>query len=129
MVGALDDYSKCIAIKTDYFAAYMNRGIIKQNKALFAEAISDFDDALEIKPNFRDAIQNRAICRAMSNQKEALDDFNKLVELDPQNPENYYNRALYYINYKIAGNYCADLQIAKRMGFERASKVIAEKCK
>lgn len=128
-LGAVDDYSKCIAINPKHFAAYLNRGIIRQNQNSYQDALSDFDQAEAIKPGFVDAIQNRAICRAHLGRKDAIDDFNKAVSLDSQNPENYYNRALYFINYKIAGNYCSDLKIAQRMGFERAKKVIAEKCK
>ena len=128
-VGAIDDYSKCIDINPEHFSAYMNRGIIKQNKGLFGEAILDFDEAILIKPDFTDAFQNRAICKAMVNRKDALNDFNKVVELDAENPESYYNRALYFINYKVAGNYCNDLKMAQSKGYAVARKLIAEKCK
>lgn len=86
---------------------------------LHKEAISDFDQVIRIDPKSVDAFQNRAVCKAMIHAKDALSDFDTAVNLAPENAETYFNRALYFINFKIKGNYCADLKKRLILGIYR----------
>ncbi|MNY76475.1 hypothetical protein D3C86_2160720 [compost metagenome] len=65
----------------------------------------------------------------MINAKDALNDFDTAVALAPKNPEGYYNRALYYINFKIKKDYCSDLKAALNLGYLPAKELITEVCK
>lgn len=66
--GALSDYDKAIAIKSDYYKAYNNRGIIKASAlGLNNEALKDFDKAIEIKPDYSDAYLGRGSVKYSMN--------------------------------------------------------------
>jgi tetratricopeptide (TPR) repeat protein len=107
----------------------LNRGIIKAQKHLHQEAIADFDKAIEINATFVDAIQNRAISKAMLNQSDALNDFDLVIKLSPENGEAYYNRALHIKNFKLKQDYCFDLKKATELGYTPALKLVKQYCK
>ncbi|HQF48830.1 MAG TPA: hypothetical protein PLZ71_09250 [Flavobacterium alvei] len=65
----------------------------------------------------------------MLNLKDAINDFDQVVILSPNDPEGYYNRALYYINFKIKKDYCSDLKKALSLGYLESKNIINEKCK
>jgi len=127
--GAIEDYSKSIALKPDNLAAYQNRGLLRKELNLHKDAIADFNEVIKIDPKSVDAFQNRAVSKAMIHAKDALADFDTAVNLAPENAETYFNRALYFINFKIKGNYCADLKKAFNFGYLPAQELIIEYCK
>jgi tetratricopeptide (TPR) repeat protein len=52
----------------------------------YEEALSDFEKATEINPEFVDAYQNRAeLFLTLRKYQEALSDLNKVIELNPRN--------------------------------------------
>ena len=101
---------------------------LKRKQKLFKESILDYDKAIEINPQFFVAIQNRAIAKASIGNKDALNDFNKLIQLDP-NGEAYSNRALYYIHNQPEKDYCSDLKKALDLNFLPAQKLLNQYCK
>ncbi|MCZ8197427.1 MAG: hypothetical protein O9267_07455 [Flavobacterium sp.] len=126
--GALDDYNKSLEIDPENKGAYLNIGIIKKEQGKFAESIKAFDKAIMLDSNFIDAIQNRAIAKSMLNDKDAIIDFNRVIELNPKSGEAYLNRALHYINHKTKGTSCADLKSANSYGITRARELITKYC-
>jgi tetratricopeptide (TPR) repeat protein len=48
--GAIDDFTKAIAIKSDYGIAYINRAMLKSNLKDYYGAISDYTKVIQIKP-------------------------------------------------------------------------------
>lgn len=126
--GAIEDYSHCIEINPKHKGALLNRGILYKELKKFEEALIDHNKAIGLDPAFIDAIRSRAILNALMDKKEAIDDFNSAILLEPDNGENHYNRAVYLISHKVMGNYCADLRDAIRLGFTPAKAVLAEKC-
>jgi len=128
-IGAIADYSECIKINPKHFNAYENRGIARQRQRLHEEAISDFSEALDINPQFYEAALNRALSKAVLNKKDALDDFNLAISIESGDPELYYNRAIYLINYKIKGDFCSDLKKSLQMGLNRSQELIRKYCK
>jgi tetratricopeptide (TPR) repeat protein len=126
--GAISDYTKTISLDPKNSLAYHNRGNLKRKQKLFKESISDYDKAIEINPLFFVAIQNRAISKASTGNKDALNDFNKLILLDP-NGEAYSNRALYYIHNQPEKDYCSDLKKAVDLNFLPAQKLLNQYCK
>lgn len=128
MLGAVEDYSACIRLNPKHKGAFLNRGITRKNQNQFREAILDYDQAIAIDPKFADAYQNRAIAKALINDRTAINDFNILIDMNPNDGEMYYNRGVYLINNKIAGDYCADLKKATLLGYGGAAGVVAKKC-
>lgn len=127
--GAITDYTECIKINPKHFNAYQNRGIARQRQQLHEEAISDFTAVIHINPKFYEAVLSRALSKAILNLSGALDDFNLAIAMEPNDPELYYNRALYFINYKIKSDYCADLKKALQRGLQRSQELIKKHCK
>ena len=59
----------------------------------------------------------------------ATSDFDQVVNLSPEDPEGYYNRAIYFINYKIKRDYCSDLKKALSLDYEPSKKLLIKYCK
>ncbi len=60
----------------------------------YGAAISEYSRAIELKPDFAAAYNNRG-CILMANGRtdEAIADFNRAIELEPDYPRAYRNRA------------------------------------
>ena len=72
---------------------YLIRGIVKSNSKDYKSAISDFDKAIKLNPNFDDAYNNRGVAKEyLTNYNGAIEDYNKFIELNPNNAIVYYNR-------------------------------------
>ena len=67
--------------------------------------------------------------KSYSKDKTALNDFNKVIELDKTNSEAYYNRAIFYLNFNRKNDYCSDLKKALELGFGEALEVFNSECK
>ncbi|MDY0314790.1 MAG: hypothetical protein RBR32_06905, partial [Bacteroidales bacterium] len=55
---ALDDFDKSILLDSKSFAAYNNRGAVRQQFCDFIGAFKDYKKAVEIKPDYQDALNN-----------------------------------------------------------------------
>lgn len=99
--GAIADYSKTIEIDSNNKFAYHNRGRLKREQKLYKEAIVDLNKSIEIDSSYVPSIHDRALARASMGNKTAIDDFNRVILLDPTNGEAYANRALFYILIKL----------------------------
>lgn len=77
--------------------AYINRGIIYMNENKTDSAMSDFNKAISLEPEFSKGYSNRAILYTNANIfDKALADYNKSLSLDPTNPIAYHNRGILY---------------------------------
>lgn len=126
---AIEDYTQCIALDPTNHQAYFNRGILYKNINQFEKAIHDYSEAIRLKKDFLEAYQNRAIVKSYMNRKDGMADFTKVIELDPNNGENYFNRAIYAINMRITFDYCSDLKKAIQLHFKEAYDVLNDVCK
>jgi ankyrin repeat protein/cytochrome c-type biogenesis protein CcmH/NrfG len=76
-------------------AAYNKRGCAYADKGDYDRAISDFDKALELDPNYAFAYSNRGYAYAdKGDYDRAISDLDKALELDPRYAEAYLNRGL-----------------------------------
>ena len=67
---------------------YLNVGILLMNKKQPAEAVSAFDKAIAIKPDFADAYYYRGLCHLqMKDNAAAKADLRKALELAPDGPD------------------------------------------
>ena len=62
-----------------------------------SEAIADYDRAIELKPDYAEAYNNRGIAnRILECHSEAIADYNRAIELKPDFAEAYNNRGVAY---------------------------------
>lgn len=94
--GALDDYSKAIAIEPlNDPHAYVNRSHIKMLQGDFRGAIADCTVALLIEPKYALALMKRGIARLkMNNLEGASRDFSQVKSINPMLYQAYFSRGL-----------------------------------
>ena len=84
--------------QADNPATYYNSGLQKSNRGQYKAAISDFNKAIRIKPNYGKAYIGRGIAKdAIGQHLEAIGDYNKAISLDLEDAEDllaYYKRGL-----------------------------------
>lgn len=89
------------AIPTAFYP-YRQRAQVFLVQKKYAQAIADFNTAVELKPAFAPAYFNRATAyRAMEKLDLALADYTRAIEIDPTYPDPYNNRAIVY---DLSGN-------------------------
>ena len=89
---AISAYDTAIVVKPDFWEAYNNQGIIRNDLEQYIEAIPDFNKAIELNQNFADTYYCRGISYSQLGQyKKAMSDFNKAIELNQDFTDAYYN--------------------------------------
>ncbi|MEK6809775.1 MAG: tetratricopeptide repeat protein [Nanoarchaeota archaeon] len=72
-----------------------SRGSTKKNLEDFQGAISDYNKALQIDPNYAIAYNNRGVAKMhLGDFKGAISDYNKALQIDPGSPAIYNNRGI-----------------------------------
>ncbi|OKH34403.1 hypothetical protein FACHB389_15745 [Nostoc calcicola FACHB-389] len=84
------------------------RGITYRNMERYAEALQDFDHAIELNPKDDWAIACRGVTyRNMERYAEALQDFDRAIELNPKDDWAMASRG---VTYRLMGRYAEALQ-------------------
>ena len=77
--------------------AFNNRGIAYSNKGDYDHAISDFTEAIRLKPDFEMAYDNRALAYIdHADYDHAIQDMNAAIKLNAKDADAYYLRATAY---------------------------------
>ena len=113
---AINDYTEVIRRKYWHFTSYYNRGLAKYQlgkneskrgnseiaKGHYKDAIIDFDIYIPIKRKYHvNAIKNRGnVKNALGQFVDAIEDYTKTIQLDPENVSAYDNRG--YIKTNLA---------------------------
>jgi Flp pilus assembly protein TadD len=92
--AAIADYLEARKLKPDdpttirnLRFAYVTRGLANANRGDRATALKDYDRALEIDPNYVEALQYRGALRVeMGANADATADFQRVLMLQPDNP-------------------------------------------
>ena len=92
---AIAFFTRAININEQYFASYLERGIVNRQLTNLSHSIADFSAALKITPLSFEALNNRgiALCQAGS-AAQAIQDFNNAIALEPNCSQAYFNRGL-----------------------------------
>jgi serine/threonine protein kinase/Flp pilus assembly protein TadD len=89
--------ARAIRPRNPYMAYSIGRAL--RDKGSFAEAITEFTKAIELKPDHRDAFWGRAYCYSELGQpKSALADCSKVIELHPKLAVAWSSRSVAYTN-------------------------------
>lgn len=92
--GALEVLNKVIDNKPEPSdRAYNERGHIRLESKDYANAIEDFNHAIDVNPKAGGSLWGRGLCKkALGDLQGALEDFSKMIELFPQQQAGYMDR-------------------------------------
>ncbi len=97
---------------------YFRDGLKKHKEKDYKGAIKEYNKAIKMIPNYRDAFYNRGTSQMeLKNYEEASTDFTKVIEIDPKYAKAYFSRAYLTFN---AGNHqeaLPDLDTAIQIDF------------
>ena len=83
-------------METDHYL-FCNRGYIRLRQGQFAEALQDFERALNLAPDTALYLNNRgAVHELLGNLEQALADCSRAIEIDPNFPYGYASRGSAY---------------------------------
>ena len=72
---------------------YNNRGVEAYNQSNYDEAIADYNQAINLDPNYAKAYNNRgAVYYKLDDFEKAIADYNQAINLDPNYALFYWNR-------------------------------------
>ncbi len=127
---ALKDLENSFMYSTENADVYYNMGLIYYNLQNYEKSSESLNKALEIKPNFYDALNQRGIVFTMQKQySRAMEDFDKAISLQPQNSQAYFNKAIALLYMSEKEKSCILLEKAYNLGEERAKELIIKYCK
>lgn len=84
--------------------AYFLKGRLYKNVGDTAKALSSFQTAIEVDPQYYDAYISAGLYCSEIGNVLAKDYFNSAIELRPNVIEPYYNKAMFLQNYGVANN-------------------------
>ena len=92
---AIAFFTRAIDTNGNYFASYLERGLVNRKLGNLSNSISDFSAALKIEPLSFEALNNRGITFCQEgNSAQAIEDFSKAIALKPNCTQTYFNRGL-----------------------------------
>ena len=95
VAGAIQDYSKSVALNPKNPRAFNNRGNIYSAGGKYREALEDYNAALKFDSTLTEAFNNRGAIKAIfGDLNGALADINKAIMLKPESKDAYRNRGL-----------------------------------
>jgi len=96
---------------------YNNLGNAYIMQGDFAQAMVDFNKAIELNPNFGFAYCNRAASYLRQGDfNHAIDDYNKAINNDPEYTRAYWGRATTYYDLRKYDKAWADVRKIQEMG-------------
>jgi len=109
---------------------FFNSGNAKYQNKDIQGAISDYDKAIAIKPDYFKAYNNRGIIKAseLNLNNEALKDFDKAIELKPDYSDAYLGRGSVKFSMKDISGACNDWEKAYNLGNAQAKLQIDKYC-
>lgn len=94
-VGAIDEYSKAIAIDSNNFEAILNRGSAYDNLGNKQKAFDDYNRAIHKNPNSEFGYYERGLAYLSGKKHDlAIKDFSKAIDIFPNYAESYYQRGI-----------------------------------
>ncbi len=129
---AFADYNKTVELDSTNYIAIYQRGKIRLKKQDITSAIKDYDKALKIKEDDDIYVARGIAYGIMIDYPKSISDFDKAIEINPENADAYYNRAISKgfsdVEYG-AFNICNDLYEATKLNHRDATALFERNCK
>jgi len=110
--------------------AYSNRGIVRGQMSDYQGAIVDFNEALQLKPNYYAAFYNRGITRGILGDNHGeIRDYTSAIGFRPELGPAYFLRGMARVNLNQNEAGCSDLTRAHELGIAAAASEIQKHCK
>lgn len=93
LAGAMEDYEEGIAIDQDYPYIYLMRGRIYLEKGEQEKARADFETVIAKDTTVSGGSSRHYALHHLGKNDEALEWMNKIIEDDPEDPGNWYDKA------------------------------------
>ena len=98
---------------------FFKEGLAKHKKKDYEGAIKEYNKAIKLIANYRDAYYNKATCEAILKDNDAaLADFGKVIEIDPKYAKGYFGRAQAYISQDKTKEALPDLNAAVKLDYK-----------
>ena len=92
---AIDLFTQAARVDPSNHVAFWNRGRVRENEGLFAEAIPDFNTVVSLVTNHSGAFQLRgASWLRLGEPAKALADFDRYIELSPAQARHHWQRGI-----------------------------------
>ena len=92
--ASLDAANMKILLAKDKAAAYVYRGLVNMERENFSDAAQDFNAALEVEPELKEALFDLALAQEkMSDFDAAIKTYDKLLAVDEKFVDAWHNRA------------------------------------
>ena len=96
----------------------------------YKKSLEDFNNSINLKADFPDAFYDRGnVYFVKQNYLEAINNYDKAIELAANRSEFYFNRAMAEFSLGFFEDGCADLNYANDLGDKEASGYLKELCK
>ena len=108
LYGAIDYYTKAIALDNNYFRAYIQRGVIYYEKEQYQFAINDFSYVLSKTDDSKCFFNRGNVYYEQSLYSKAIDDYLAVVRINPLDADAYVMLGNCYAileNYTLAKQY------------------------
>jgi tetratricopeptide (TPR) repeat protein len=109
---ALDDFNTAINLDANYINAIFNRGVLFMETKQFDKALNDFEKVISLDPSHVDAMFARKNMQTKLADMKELNRLNTLIEVEPNDANNYYARSVYYFNKKMYQQAVSDASLA-----------------
>jgi protein O-mannosyl-transferase len=77
--------------------ALSNRGVIYKQEGDIQKALSDYNQAIKINPDYAEPLNNRGVIYKQEGDiQKALSDYNQAIKINPDYADSYYNRGNLY---------------------------------
>jgi len=98
--------------------SYNLRAMAKYHLSDYTGALNDLNSALQIKPDFRDALTNRGITKIeLKDYQGAVADFNIILSINPRSGVAYHFRGIAFSKMNNTAEADRDLNEAIKLGF------------
>ncbi len=118
--SAIDDFTLCIGNGTNKENLYVMRGMAFSKSNKINQALSDYNKALELNPQYPIAYNGRGTLyfNKLKEYNKALNDFNQAISLDPKLGTSYLNRSRCYYMLSQKSNAYEEAMKAQQLGIE-----------
>ena len=113
--GAMKDYNEGISVDEDYPYIYLMRGSLYLEKGEMEKAMTDFETVVAKDTTVEDGSCRHYALNFLGKTEEALEWMEKIIELDPDDPGNWYDKACLLARM----NRCDEAVSALRTSFEK----------